>query len=109
MEITTGESPGVVPALGLALLVAALLVAAVITSVPARGTLLLRHGTMAVMDGTTAAAYVDFAEHEARGVSPTYERLALAVAVDDSLIALLDSVPTNKRQPNLLFGIVRLL
>jgi hypothetical protein len=64
---------------------------------------------MAIVDGSTASAYVDFAEHEARDVSPTYARLALSVAVDDSLIALLGSVPTNKRQPNLLFGVVRLL
>ena len=64
---------------------------------------------MAVVDVSTASAYVDFAEHEARDVSPTYERLARAVAADDSLIALLDSVPITKRQPNLFFGVVRLL
>ena len=64
---------------------------------------------MATVEDSTASAYVDFAEHEARDVSPTYERLALSVAADDSLIALLDSIPAKKRQPNLLFGVVRLL
>lgn len=42
-------------------------------------------------------------------MSPIYERLALAVARDRPLLELLDSVPKLKRQPNLLFGVVRLL
>jgi hypothetical protein len=58
---------------------------------------------------TTAADYVDFAEHEAHGVSPAYERLALAVSRDDELLGLLDTLPPAKRQPNLLFGVVRFL
>jgi len=58
---------------------------------------------------TTAADYADFATREARGVSPAYERLALAVSGDDALLALLDTLPPGKRQPNLLFGVVRLL
>ncbi|SCG71128.1 DUF2332 domain-containing protein [Micromonospora coxensis] len=58
---------------------------------------------------TTSAAYADFAAREAHGVSPTYERLALAVSRDDALLALLDTLPPAKRQPNLLFGVVRLL
>jgi hypothetical protein len=53
--------------------------------------------------------YREFAEREARGVSPAYERLALAVAADPSLIALIDELPPAKRQPNLLFAAVRLL
>jgi hypothetical protein len=57
----------------------------------------------------TAAAYVEFATLEARGVSPAYERLALEVARDDELVALVDTLPLAKRQPNLLFGAVRLL
>jgi hypothetical protein len=64
---------------------------------------------MATVDHSTASSYLDFAAHEARDVSPTYERLAQSVAADASLIALLDSVPARKRQPNLLFGVVRLL
>ncbi|WP_250029424.1 DUF2332 domain-containing protein [Paractinoplanes maris] len=58
---------------------------------------------------STAEWYLDFAERQARGTSPTYERLARAVARDDELLALLDSVPPPKRQPNLLFAVVQWL
>ncbi|MFF5171016.1 DUF2332 domain-containing protein [Micromonospora sp. NPDC000089] len=58
---------------------------------------------------TTAETYVRFADREARGVSPTYERLALAVSRDCKLLDLLDGLPPAKRQPNLLFAVVRLL
>ncbi|WP_097323069.1 DUF2332 domain-containing protein [Paractinoplanes atraurantiacus] len=58
---------------------------------------------------TAADWYDDFAERQARGVSLTYERLARSVARDNGLLALLDTVPLPKRQPNLLFGVVRLL
>ncbi|MGC4895858.1 DUF2332 domain-containing protein [Micromonospora sp. DT31] len=57
---------------------------------------------------TTSDSYLAFAEREARGVSPTYERLSQAVARDPELLALLDTLPPAKRQPNLLFGVVRL-
>ncbi len=60
-------------------------------------------------DATVAAGYADFAVREARGVSPAYERLALAVSRDDEVLALLGALPPGKRQPNLLFGVVRLL
>jgi hypothetical protein len=53
--------------------------------------------------------YAEFAVREARGVSPAYERLALAVSGDPDLLALLATLPPAKRQPNLLFGVVRLL
>ncbi|HZC26585.1 MAG TPA: DUF2332 family protein, partial [Actinopolymorphaceae bacterium] len=58
---------------------------------------------------TTATTYSEFADREARGVSPMYERLSLAVAGDDEVLALLDRLPTGKRQPNLLFSVVRFL
>jgi hypothetical protein len=58
---------------------------------------------------TTAATYAEFAVRETRGVSPSYERLALAVSRDDEVLARLDTLPPAKRQPNLLFGVVRLL
>ncbi|GIE77022.1 hypothetical protein Aph02nite_29720 [Actinoplanes philippinensis] len=58
---------------------------------------------------STAATYTAFADREAHGVSPTYERLSRAVAADETLHRLLDEVPEAKRQPNLLFGVVRLL
>ncbi|MGK5444420.1 DUF2332 domain-containing protein [Micromonospora sp. URMC 105] len=58
---------------------------------------------------TLAASYAEFATREARGTSPAYERLSLAVSRDDELLALLATLPPHKRQPNLLFGVVRLL
>ncbi|MCY1140971.1 DUF2332 domain-containing protein [Actinoplanes sp. Pm04-4] len=58
---------------------------------------------------TAADWYVDFAERQARGVFPTYERLSLGVARDDELLALLETVPPPKRQPNLLFAVVQWL
>ncbi|MGW5365354.1 DUF2332 domain-containing protein [Actinopolymorpha pittospori] len=58
---------------------------------------------------TTAELYADFAIREAHDVSATYERLSLAVSRDDQLLALLDTLSPSKRQPNLLFGVVRFL
>ncbi|MGK5682569.1 DUF2332 domain-containing protein [Actinoplanes sp. URMC 104] len=58
---------------------------------------------------TVADWYADFADRQARGSSPAYERLSRAVATDDELLALLATVPPAKRQPNLLFAVVRLL
>src|SRR5258706_8889 len=58
---------------------------------------------------TIAANYAEFAAREARGVSPAYERLSLAVSRDDEVLALLGTLPPAKRQPNLLFGVVRFL
>jgi hypothetical protein len=58
---------------------------------------------------TTAATYAAFAARETRGVSPIYERLSVAVSRDDEVLALLDTLPPAKRQPNLLFGVVRFL
>lgn len=53
--------------------------------------------------------YRRFAEVEARGSSPTYERLCLAVAEHAGVLAILDTLPRGKRQPNLLLGALRLL
>ena len=55
------------------------------------------------------AVYAEFAAWETRGVSPTYERLSLAVSRDDEVLSLLGRLPPAKRQPNLLFGVVRFL
>lgn len=52
----------------------------------------------------TGAWYRWFAAHEAAGSSPTYERLALAVARETDLLEGLDRLPPSKRQPNLLFA-----
>lgn len=56
-----------------------------------------------------AASYAEFAAREARGTSPAYERLSLAVSRDDALLARLATLSPGKQQPNLLFGVVRLL
>ncbi|MBB2948252.1 hypothetical protein FB565_008035 [Actinoplanes lutulentus] len=58
---------------------------------------------------TIASTYADFAAREARGVSPTYERLTRAISTDPVLVDLLGTVPQPKRQPNLLLAVVRLL
>jgi len=46
--------------------------------------------------------YRRWATAAAQNSSPVYERLALAVADDDTLVALLEQVEIGKRQPNLL-------
>jgi Uncharacterized protein conserved in bacteria (DUF2332) len=58
---------------------------------------------------TIAATYAEFAAREARGISPTYERLSVAVSGDGEMLSLLGMLPPAKRQPNLLFGVVRFL
>lgn len=55
----------------------------------------------------TAAFYRRWAELEARGSSPTYQRLCHAVAGSPSTLAFLHTLPQAKRQPNLLLGALR--
>ncbi|MHC5797536.1 DUF2332 domain-containing protein [Lacisediminihabitans sp. FW035] len=57
----------------------------------------------------TASWYRGFGELEARGHSEIYERWALGVADDPALISLIDELPLQKRQPNLIFACARLL
>lgn len=57
----------------------------------------------------TAERYLRFAAREARGVSPCFERWALGVAGDADVLALLDTLPDAKRQPNLVFAAARFL
>jgi hypothetical protein len=57
----------------------------------------------------TAENYRRFAASEARGRSPLYEHLANAVADDAELLAFLEELPRDKRQPNLLLAAVRYL
>jgi hypothetical protein len=56
----------------------------------------------------TAQNYLGFAA-ECRGRSPAYERLAVAVAGDQVVLEFLGTLPTVKRQPNLLFASARYL
>ena len=58
---------------------------------------------------STAERYRAFAEQQARGQSPLYERFAHEVADDPALLDLLAGLPPLKQQPNLLFGAVRYL
>lgn len=53
------------------------------------------------------ARYRDFAEHEAKGVSPLYEELARAVGESEALLRFISSLPGPKQQPNLVFAAVR--
>ncbi|WP_091608573.1 DUF2332 domain-containing protein [Arthrobacter koreensis] len=57
---------------------------------------------------TTAAGYERFAAVEARGASPLYEEWADGIAEDPEVLALIDSLPRPKRQPNLVFAAARL-
>jgi hypothetical protein len=56
-----------------------------------------------------ARAYRVFAQREARGRSPAYEALASAAAADAGIVGFVASLPTAKRQPNLLFAAARYL
>lgn len=55
----------------------------------------------------TARRYRAFAEVEARGLSPCYESWAAGVAGDPDTVALIDRLPADKRQPNLVFSAAR--
>jgi hypothetical protein len=56
-----------------------------------------------------AQAYRAFARLEARGRSAAYESLAESVTDDATLTSFLASLPSAKRQPNLLFAAARYL
>jgi len=55
------------------------------------------------LGATTVENYRAFAV-EARGRSPQYEELAMAVADNPRVLEFLDALPQAKRQPNLLFA-----
>ncbi|WP_448004907.1 DUF2332 domain-containing protein [Agromyces bauzanensis] len=55
----------------------------------------------------TAERYRVFADVEARGMSATYEAWARGVAGDPGTVALIDELPSPKRQPNLVFSAAR--
>ena len=57
---------------------------------------------------STAENYREWAE-EARGRSPAYDSLATLVADDDTILRFLSTLPSGKRQPNLLFAAARYL
>ncbi len=51
--------------------------------------------------------YDRFARVEAAGSSPSYQRLALAVAADEVAVDLIGRAEPAQRQPNLVFGVLR--
>lgn len=55
----------------------------------------------------TAERYRAFADVEARGMSDCYEAWARGVAEDAAVGALIDRLPAQKRQPNLVFSAAR--
>src|SRR5947208_31033 len=57
----------------------------------------------------TSAAFLRFADEEARHRSALYDELARGTASDPLVIAFLLTLPKEKRQPNLLFAATRLL
>src|SRR3954471_22878627 len=71
-----------------------------------RGGRIIVHG---MGETSTAERYRKFGAMEARGHSPSYEQLCMGVGADAELLALVDTLPAAKRQPNLLFGAVRFL
>lgn len=60
------------------------------------------------MENPTAALYRNFAEVEARGVSPVFFEWASSIADDEDVLALIGELPLRKRQPNLVFAAARL-
>jgi hypothetical protein len=64
---------------------------------------------MAVMDDfdKIARRYLQFADLEARGSSPSYEAWSRAVAGERALLARLATLPEPKQQPNLVFAALR--
>lgn len=58
---------------------------------------------------STADWYRTFGRLEAHGQSAIFEEWALGVADDPRLLALIEGLPLQKRQPNLVFAVSRLL
>lgn len=55
----------------------------------------------------TGERYRRFAELEANGSSPSYELLAYGIADDPVMLRLIEQLPEQKRQPNLVLGAAR--
>ncbi|MES2169294.1 MAG: DUF2332 domain-containing protein [Actinomycetota bacterium] len=64
---------------------------------------------MSEAERDTEEWYRTFAEVEARGQSDIYTRWALGVAGDAGIRAMIERMPLQKRQPNLVFAVSRLL
>ncbi|GMA32138.1 DUF2332 family protein [Litorihabitans aurantiacus] len=54
-----------------------------------------------------AQRYVRWADLEAAGMSPRYDEWARSLAADAEVVALVESLPRDRQQPNLVFASVR--
>lgn len=63
--------------------------------------------TMTGLEADVATAYRNFATREARGNSPVYEMICLAIADDGHVLELIARLPQAKRQPNLVLAATR--
>ena len=57
--------------------------------------------------GDTAETYEDFGRRQAGGSSPVFRDWATSVAADPEVLALVDTLPEAKRQPNLVLAAAR--
>ena len=57
--------------------------------------------------GDTAETYEDFGRRQAAGSSPVFGDWATSVAVDPEVLALVETLPETKRQPNLVLAAAR--
>lgn len=55
----------------------------------------------------TAELYQFFGDYEVRGHSPCYEQWCRGIAGDADVLALIEQLPQEKRQPNLILGAAR--
>ncbi|MDQ0708611.1 hypothetical protein QFZ52_001263 [Arthrobacter woluwensis] len=60
------------------------------------------------MQSVTSEMYRSFARVEARDISPIYCEWASSVAEDSEVLAVIETLPWGKRQPNLIFAAARL-
>ena len=65
--------------------------------------------TMTGLENDVAAAYRNFAAHEAHGNSRAYEAICALIADDERALSLIAALPAAKRQPNLVLASARLL
>lgn len=65
------------------------------------------HSEMVDVGNRVAQLYVQFADQQARGSSPSLESWARTVAEDSAVLARLAMLPEAKRQPNLVFACLR--
>lgn len=65
--------------------------------------------TMTGLENDVAAAYRNFAAHEAHGNSSAYEAICALIADDERALPLIAALPAAKRQPNLVLAAARLL